>query len=295
MATPSTTNKLTLKLLIDRKNDKVLFAEASKAVVDFLFSLLCLPIGTVVKLLGNNDMVGSIGNLYNSVENLNHNYIQPDQTKDVFLNPSAPVWSVHISSCLLPMQEGILNTSSGISSFLVAAELDNEDDEEDMEEELESDFEDDEEEDEMEESDSESEYEEDDEDNLGEETFFYTCPSISHGCCDVTCDKTTLCPRCNLYFMNREMCYVGEEVDEEYISINNGFVKEDAFMVMDDLLIQPMPALSGITILNRSNIKEFGTLQEMVVDLGVDEGIKLLKASLQSKMVLTSVFLKKDI
>ncbi|WJX15422.1 hypothetical protein P8452_05565 [Trifolium repens] len=154
MATPSTTNKLTLKLLIDRKNDKVLFAEASKAVVDFLFSLLCLPIGTVVKLLGNNDMVGSIGNLYNSVENLNHNYIQPDQTKDVFLNPSAPVWSVHISSCLLPMQEGILNTSSGFSSFLVAAELDNEDDEEDMEEELESDFEDDEEEDEMEEDES---------------------------------------------------------------------------------------------------------------------------------------------
>jgi hypothetical protein len=44
MATPSTTNKLTLKLLIDRKTDKVLFAEASKAVVDFLFSLLCLPI-----------------------------------------------------------------------------------------------------------------------------------------------------------------------------------------------------------------------------------------------------------
>ncbi|WJX21665.1 hypothetical protein P8452_11066 [Trifolium repens] len=66
-------------------------------------------------------------------------------------------------------------------------------------------------------------------------------------------------------------------------------------MVMDDLLIQPMPPLSALTILNRSNIKEFGTFQEMVVDLGMDEGIKLLKASLQSKMVLTSVFLKKDI
>ncbi|WJX21663.1 hypothetical protein P8452_11064 [Trifolium repens] len=223
MATPSssTTNKLTLKLLIDRENDKVLFAEASKAVVDFLFSLLCLPIGTVVKLLGNNDIVGSIRNLYDSVENLNHNYIQSD---DVFLNPSAPVWSVHISSRLLPIQEGLLNTSSGISSFLLAPELDNEDDEEDMEEdeEEESDFKDDEEEEEMEESDSESEYEEDDEGNLGEETIFYTCPNKSHGCYDVTCDKTTLCPRCNLYFMNREMCYVGEEVDEEYISIKNG-------------------------------------------------------------------------
>jgi hypothetical protein len=32
-----------------------------------------------------------------------------------------------------------------------------------------------------------------------------------------------------------------------------------------------MPPLSALTILNRSNIKEFGTFQEMVVDLGMDE------------------------
>ncbi|WJX21675.1 hypothetical protein P8452_11074 [Trifolium repens] len=45
----TTTNKVTLKLLIDTKNEKVLFAEASKAVIDFLFNLLRLPVGTVVK------------------------------------------------------------------------------------------------------------------------------------------------------------------------------------------------------------------------------------------------------
>ncbi|MCI14922.1 DUF674 family protein, partial [Trifolium medium] len=56
----STTNKVTLKLLIDTKNEKVLFAEASKAVIDFLFNLLRLPVGTVVKLLSKNGMVGSL-------------------------------------------------------------------------------------------------------------------------------------------------------------------------------------------------------------------------------------------
>lgn len=89
-----------MKLLIDTKNQKVLFAEASKAVVDFLFNLLCLPIGTVVKLLSANGMVGSLGNLYESVENLNQNYMLPDQTKDVLLNPRAQSSSTEISGFL---------------------------------------------------------------------------------------------------------------------------------------------------------------------------------------------------
>ncbi|MCI83752.1 DUF674 family protein, partial [Trifolium medium] len=59
----SSSTKVSMKLLIDTKNGKVLFAEASKAVVDFLLNLLCLPIGTVVKLLSSNGMVGSLGNL----------------------------------------------------------------------------------------------------------------------------------------------------------------------------------------------------------------------------------------
>jgi hypothetical protein len=101
--TPSSTFKLTLKLLIDTNNEKVLFAEASKPVVDFIFNILSLPVGTIVKLIGNNNgMVGSIGNLYQSVENLNHNYMQQDQNKDVLLNPSAPRWSIEIANRLPP-------------------------------------------------------------------------------------------------------------------------------------------------------------------------------------------------
>ncbi|KAF2321307.1 hypothetical protein GH714_038564 [Hevea brasiliensis] len=48
-----TKKKVNLKLLIDKKTNKVLFAEAEKDFVDFLFILLSLPVGTVIRLLKN--------------------------------------------------------------------------------------------------------------------------------------------------------------------------------------------------------------------------------------------------
>nr|XP_025621639.1 uncharacterized protein LOC112713106 [Arachis hypogaea] len=176
-----------MKLLIDTKCKRVLFAEASKEVVDFLFNLLQLPLGAVVKLLTEKSMVGGIGNLYKSVEGLGDSFLQPNLSRDVLLNPGFPSSSTAISGLLLP--------SSAAATGRV------------------------------------------------------------HG--------------------------------------SSGFVKEVVtYMVMDDLVIQPMSTISSITLLNKFNVKEVGALQEKVVELGMNEGLRLLKASLQSKMVLTSVFLK---
>ncbi|CAL4958232.1 unnamed protein product [Urochloa decumbens] len=77
-----------MKLLIDTKARRVLFAEASKDVVDFLFSLLALPGATAVKLVGTDAMVGSVGNLYASVAKLDATYVQPGAAKDAFLCPT---------------------------------------------------------------------------------------------------------------------------------------------------------------------------------------------------------------
>lgn len=96
----SSSTKVTLKLLVDTKNEKVLFAEASKAAIDFLFNILCLPVGTVVRLLSKNGMVGSLGNLYQSVENLNMNYMQPNIDKDVLLKPSSTASMISSSGTL---------------------------------------------------------------------------------------------------------------------------------------------------------------------------------------------------
>jgi hypothetical protein len=76
-----------MKLLIDTNARRVLFAEANKDVVDFLFSLLALPVGTAVKLLGKESMVGCVGNLYASVEKLDGTYVQAGAAKDALLHP----------------------------------------------------------------------------------------------------------------------------------------------------------------------------------------------------------------
>jgi len=207
----SSSTKLTLKLLIDSKGEKVLFAEASKPVVDFFLNLLCLPIATVIRILKKNRMVGSIANLYQSVENLDETYMQTEQHKDLLLKTSAPV-SSQISGLLPSINDTSFNTSTNV---------------------------------------------------------FYKCPNHSGY---VTCDRSTRCPHCG-NTMTREMQLVGEKVANVQNSADkSGFVREVVtYMVMDDLVIQPMSSISSITLLNKFNIKEVGALQEKVVELDMNK------------------------
>ncbi|KDO39216.1 hypothetical protein CISIN_1g041637mg [Citrus sinensis] len=64
-----------------------------------------------------------------------------------------------------------------------------------------------------------------------------------------------------------------------------------SYMVMDNLEVTPMSTLSCITWLNKFIVGDFGSLKEKVVNFGLDEGLKLLKASMECKNALTSVFL----
>ncbi|KAK8480785.1 hypothetical protein V6N13_121818 [Hibiscus sabdariffa] len=87
--TTTTTSTVRLKLLIDRKG-RVVCAEAGKDFVDFLFNILLLPIGTVIRLLTKEAMVGCLGNLYRSVENLADAYILPTTDRESLLKPKCP-------------------------------------------------------------------------------------------------------------------------------------------------------------------------------------------------------------
>ncbi|PSS32603.1 Mitochondrial distribution and morphology protein [Actinidia chinensis var. chinensis] len=188
------TSNVSLKLLIDTKSSRVLYAEAGKDFVDFLFSLLHLPVGTVIRLLIKDSMVGSLGDLYESIENLSETYWQPNQNKDSLLKPQTP-------SC-----------ASGVPKLLP------------------SDI------------------------STGEVIYTFSTNEVSAG--------------------------------------KGGFVQGVVtYMVMDDLVVKPMSGISGITLLNKFNVKDLSALEERVVDFGMDEGLKLLKASLQTKTVLTSIFL----
>jgi hypothetical protein len=96
--------KVSLKLLIDKKSRRVLFAEADNKFVDFLFSIFTLPVGTVTRLLQKQNMAGCLRSLYNSIESLSDIYIQPDQDKDFVLNPKLAISCAEVP-LLLPSVE----------------------------------------------------------------------------------------------------------------------------------------------------------------------------------------------
>ncbi|KAL6577352.1 hypothetical protein OROMI_011628 [Orobanche minor] len=189
------TSSVSLKLLIDTQAKKVLFAEAGKDCVDFLFYILSLPLSNLISLVGKQGMVGSLANLYESIENLNDSYMQPNQSKDTLLKPAvSPV----TGSCvpLLAIQDA----------------------------------------------------------PAYHEKNFYRCQVMSTG--------------------------------------EGGFVKGVVtYMVMDDLVVKPLSTISSITLLSKFNVKDVGALEEKVVNLGMTEAVKLLKASLETRNVLTCVFL----
>ncbi|GLT60934.1 hypothetical protein SLA2020_336730 [Shorea laevis] len=84
----ATTTKVSLKLFIDQKSRRVLFAEADKEFVDFLFSIFTLPVGAVTRLLKEGGgMAGCLPSLYQSIENISVTYIQPDKDKRFLLEP----------------------------------------------------------------------------------------------------------------------------------------------------------------------------------------------------------------
>jgi hypothetical protein len=225
MAT-TTEAKVSLKLLIDTKAKRVLFAEAGKDFVDFLFNILHLPVGVVVRLLTEQTMVGTLGNLYESIENLSKTYFLSNQTKEYVLKPKAP-----FSATQVPL----LSIEGGTSSA----------------------------------------------------KRYYSCRHYyEHRY--VSEDDGAICPTCKSACLSSGMQYVATAVTE------GSFVKGGVatYMVTDDLVVTPLSTAATITMFNKFNVKEVGALEERVVDMGMPEGLNLLKASLQSKTVLTSVFLE---
>ncbi|KAL3828504.1 hypothetical protein ACJIZ3_017306 [Penstemon smallii] len=229
-------SNISMKLLIDTQNNRVLFAEASKDCVDFLFHMLSLPIATVIRLLKEeNEMVGSVQNLYESIENLNETYIVPQHSKDFLLK-----LNFRACSCSVPLLS-INNTPTD------------------------------------------------------QKKHFYKCSGCSsYSTTRVTDDNRAICPGCSQR-MTTSMTYVSPPPLVPNATNETGFVKGVVtYMVMDDLVVTPMSTISCITLLNKFNVRDVSVLQEKVVNLGMDEALKLLKASLHSKKVLTEVFVTKN-
>ncbi|CAI9270078.1 unnamed protein product [Lactuca saligna] len=156
MASPN----MTLKLLVDKKAQKVLFAEATKDFVDFLFHIFSLPLGSLIQFLGSKQMVGCLGDL----------------------------------------KESLLRRIMHQKHFT-----------------------------------------------------------------GVVIQKTVM--------------------------MSGGYVKDVVtYMVMDNLVVKPMSTISSITLINSFGVKDLSQLEEKTLPFGKDEALKLLKASLMTKQVLTTLF-----
>ncbi|XP_018856922.2 uncharacterized protein LOC109019147 [Juglans regia] len=211
------TTKVSLKLLIDKKKQRLIFAEADKKCVDFLFSILTLPVGTVAELLKVEGMVGCLPSLHNSVKNLSAPCFLNDKSKYFLLNPKVAVPGANVS-LLLPNDASFTYRKLSLHQLVHG----------------------------------------------------------NNNCRAYIIEDANPIRSCGQCAPTTEGGYV------------EGMV---TYMVMDDLEVKPMTTISGITLLKEFNVEEVGAVEEKVVDLGMDEGVKLLKASLQSKTVLTDIFL----
>ncbi|CAN1730060.1 hypothetical protein LINPERHAP1_LOCUS819 [Linum perenne] len=233
-------SQVSLKLLIDKQTRKLVYGEAGKEFVDFLLTILSLPLGTVTMLLSKNNMVGclaSLGSLYQSIENLNDTYII--QSKSSILNPEA-LYSPTKNTTLLST-DGL----TGIRQFYTCSN-----------------------------------------------TKFYMCPTSEKHSFErlVTADSRVICLHCKRP-MNTCMRYL-DAANSKTGGQEGGFVKGAAsYMIMDNLEVKAMSTVSIMAAFSRVSIKDVGALEEKVVKVTSAEGLKILKASLTTQAVLSTVFL----
>jgi hypothetical protein len=88
--TSANCSSMDVRLLINKKTGRVLYAEAGKDFVDLLLAFLLLPTGAIIRLLqehgtASSKSVGSISNVYDSVRKMNAAYMITD--KSILLEP----------------------------------------------------------------------------------------------------------------------------------------------------------------------------------------------------------------
>ncbi|KAL8474308.1 hypothetical protein ACS0TY_030950 [Phlomoides rotata] len=113
--------KMILKVMSQKSSKKLLFAEAEEDFVEFLFSLLIIPLGIVEWLLGSNTCLNNIDNLYRSIADLiDEKYLKGADAKDSLMKPK--VNSVYSDNCFLPLSEASFSRGShlGRKQVLVA-------------------------------------------------------------------------------------------------------------------------------------------------------------------------------
>ncbi|EYU33994.1 hypothetical protein MIMGU_mgv1a018806mg [Erythranthe guttata] len=204
----SNPKKMILRLMVQKSNNKLLFAQAGDDFVDFLFSFLTIPIGGVECLLGGKTRLKSIDNLYNSIADIDDKYMATRDMRNRITDPKLPRGYISANQ-ILPLSEQTLVYYH-------------------------QDF------------------------NNKKEWFSY---SGRGG---------------------------GQIHDMLFIKGGGNYVKQGLTMytVSDDLTVTPLCMTSSLSILNEMKIP-LSDVKEVEVQIGVEEALSILKASLTSTSALT--------
>lgn len=118
--TTSNSKKMILKIMFEKSSKKLLFAEAEEDFVEFLFSLLIIPLGMVEWLLGCNTGLNNIDNLYRSIADhvIDDKYLKGVHAKNSLMKPK--VNSDYSKSCFLLFSEGSSSRASHPEQVFVA-------------------------------------------------------------------------------------------------------------------------------------------------------------------------------
>ncbi|KAK8935589.1 hypothetical protein KSP39_PZI012907 [Platanthera zijinensis] len=74
--------------MVDTSRNRVIFADCGGDFVDIVLSSLTLPMASIFRLIGKDDMpVGSMHNIYRSVESLDNSYFRNEACKTMLLRP----------------------------------------------------------------------------------------------------------------------------------------------------------------------------------------------------------------
>ncbi|KAL6840999.1 hypothetical protein ACP4OV_029259 [Aristida adscensionis] len=251
-------SKISLKLLVDTKSKKVLFAEAGKEFVDFVFSLLTLPIGAVVKLISAGTMHGSIGRLYQSVDHIAASYLLPGADKADLLQPKVLQPDGRELLLLQGGDDGKADgAGAGAASPLARFKL----------------------------------YTCAGHCVTATMEHKAACPQCRQAMAtEMTLVLPSAAPGAGAGAGAGQAAGSSAAAAEE----SGGYVKGlVTYMVTDGLEVTPMSAISSITLINRFSAGKDAELAEKFVTIGMDEGLALLKAALRSDTVLSDVFMAK--
>ncbi|KAI3701631.1 hypothetical protein L6452_26848 [Arctium lappa] len=89
--TTANEGNISIKLMVCKQENRVIFAEADSNFVDTLFSFMTLPMATIVRLLKkcpheNLEVLRSLTNLYQSLINLSLDHFSTEESKFMMLN-----------------------------------------------------------------------------------------------------------------------------------------------------------------------------------------------------------------